>query len=173
MVIIYTDNGYQKWYSTNEMLKKKRLNFIIRGSIVATLLFILVLILNIVGNNIILVSMYIFLIIIIVSISFIKYKHKEFIPCCNNCGCQIKNVNDDCLIGKTKLLGMKGKTVYSKIIINNKTSGSQNNSKVVSTPTIENVYVYNIEYMCKNCGAFYIKLKKETEEPVYGNYTKS
>lgn len=153
MVVIFTDNGYQKWYNNNKKLKKKRLNFIIKGSAVVTLLFILFLILNILGNMV-LIPIYIFLLVIIIAMPFIKYKHKEFIPCCNHCGYEIKNVNDDCIIGKTKLLGMKGKTTYSNA-----------NGK----PSIKNVYIYNIDYMCKNCGSFYIKLKKETEENIYGN----
>lgn len=186
------DNGYSKWKEKVHVQKRKRMQLLLKVIfpyfIVAAFIFVF-------GYDKPMFSkdkliefvpafLFLFLFLIIILIICKKYKIPKYIPICNNCGKEIRNIKNDCKIGKIKYLSTVDKTAYQKVksTIKGKTvyprgGYSMRNSTLEYTsetnyeinqniPLVKRYHVYEIEYICKNCNSVFCTYKEESLEPL-------
>lgn len=185
------DNGYSKWLEKRKDTKLKRKYLFLKLCIPSFLLMALIFIFgydtSMFDKNklieFILGCIGIFILIIIITV--FRYKLPKFVPICNKCGKEIKNVKSDCVIGNVEYLGTEDKVIYkkSKTTVKGKTvhprgGYSMRNSVLEHTsetnyeinqdiPLVQKVHVYNISYACKNCGEIFCNYREESVKPIH------
>lgn len=112
------------------------------------------------------------------------YRVNKFIPKCNKCGHEIKNLEKDCIVGRIQYIGTVDKTTYEKTVstIKGKTvyprgGYSMRNSvqERISESTFEvnqsipinkKYYVYEMDYKCSICNEIFCTVKNESLNPI-------
>ena len=184
------DNGYNEWKENKKMLKKKRKRLFIKLFIpiliISTLLFIFGYDTPMFDKNKLIEfgGAFIALTLISLIIPILFYKISKYIPKCNKCGHEIKNIETDCEIGRIEYLGTADKTEYEKVVstIKGKTvyprggysmrnSVFERNSESSfevnqSIPVNKKYHVYEIDFKCPVCKEIFCTRKKETMNPI-------
>ena len=184
------DNGYSKWKEKRNAINKKRLSFILKGSLILVIFSLFLFFFgydDTLSFNEKIMELGcgvcgIFLLLLIVT--YKRYPISKYIPICNKCGCEIKDLKNDCKVSQVIHLGTVDKTVYknTKTTIKGKTvyprggyapknsvlepTSVSNYEMSGSIPVVERYHVYSVFYSCKKCGELFLKQKVESLEPL-------
>lgn len=184
------DNGFSVWKDNKKMQRGKRRKLFIK-------IFIPILIISILlflfgydkpmldkTKLIEFGGAFIGLTLLSLIIPMFIYKINKFIPKCNKCGQEIKNIETDCVVGRIQYIGMADKTIYEKVVstIKGKTvyprSGYSMRNSVQerisestfevnqSIPINKKYYVYEMDYKCPSCNEIFCTIKKESLNPI-------
>lgn len=185
------DNGFSKWKNAklikNNKKKKVLLVLILSILVIATIIFFVGYDVPMFDKNKIIEfisGLFTLLLISIVIVSVI-YKVPKYVPECNNCGSKIKNLKNDCVVGKLEFIEaiekveyknvkskVKGNTTYYRggYAINNQFGNERTSSSSYEindeVPIIKKYYVYNVEYRCKHCNELYCSKNEEYSEKI-------
>ncbi len=186
-----SDNGYSKWQDYAKSQKSKRRRMILIAIVIIVLVSALLFCFgydNKMTNQEKMVECgvaCIGLIILLLIVAFNVYKIKKYVPVCNKCGKEIRDVKKDCVVGKIDFVGtidktvyenasttVKGQTVYNRGVYAMKNDTLEHTSTTTydisqKVPVVKKFYVYNIEYRCKNCNELFYNYKEESVEPLH------
>lgn len=187
------DNGYQDYINQKKLNNAKRLKLFVT---ILSIISIIGLFVFFFGYDAPLFDHkkliefgggFISLLILDLLIVFIKYRNPKFIPKCNKCEHKIKDINKDCIMGNIKNLGTVDRTTYENITSTIKGTTtyprggysmrnsayektSETNFEVKSKiPVVKKFYIYELEYLCKNCHKLFCTKKIESLEPIERN----
>ncbi len=185
------DNGYSKWLEERKYIKLKRRDLFLKLCIPALGIMFFVFLF---GYDLPMFSKEkllkfipgsIGLIAVIFIISLLRSKTLKYIPTCNKCGRKIMNIKNDCVVGKIDYLGTEDNIIYKNVKTNIKGTTtyprggysmrndifehkSETNYEInQSTPIVQKVHIYNIEYKCKYCNEIYCNLKERSITPIH------
>lgn len=183
------DNGYSKWKKKARIQRRKNLKLMFKIELVIIFVSLIVFFFGYEtpmfdrSKIIEFSAAFLGLTILNFFLVYVKFKVKKFVPLCNKCEHEIKNIERDCvktyeLIGtfdktvyETSTSIIKGKTTYDRGVYAMKNDTLERTSTSTfevkqDLPVVKKFYAYNVHYRCKFCNELFCTLQEERNKPI-------